>query len=59
VREASVPPKISIVDSEAKPNHIKVRDDGASRSNQPNAFWNLGFVETGSDAEGCHYMRGQ
>jgi hypothetical protein len=52
--EPSVPPKVAVPDSAAKPNHIKVRYNGTHRSNHPNAFWNLRRVETGSDSKGYH-----
>ncbi|HVH72473.1 MAG TPA: hypothetical protein VNB49_15370, partial [Candidatus Dormibacteraeota bacterium] len=45
VREASVPPKVPIPDSEAKPNHIKVRYNGTHCSDHPSTFWNLRLVE--------------
>jgi len=58
MREPSMSPEVPVSNPEAKPNHIEVWDNGTRCSDYPNTFWNLRLVETGSDAKGCHYMRG-
>jgi hypothetical protein len=59
MREAAVSPKVPVLDSEAKPDHIEVRDDGTDCTDDPNAFRNLRSVEAGSDTESCYRMRRQ
>jgi hypothetical protein len=54
--EPPVSPKVSISDSKAKTNYIKVRYDRTRYANHPNTFRNLGFVEASADTEGCHRM---
>ena len=57
VREASVPPKIPVRDSEAKPNHIEVRYYGTYRTNHPNAFGNLPVVKASANSKSHNCMR--
>jgi hypothetical protein len=57
MRESTVSPKVSVSDTKPKSDYIKVRNNGADHASHPNSLSYVGFVETGSNAEGDHCMR--
>lgn len=57
MREATVAPEISVVNSEVEAEHVKIRQNRAHRTRKPRAFWHIGSIETGTDTESSDCVR--
>jgi hypothetical protein len=54
VSEPPVPPKVTVSDAEQESNNIKVRNNRAQCTFDPNSFWNAGLVKERSEPKGGH-----
>src|SRR5437016_3521069 len=59
VRAPTVPPEVTVSDTEPESDNIEVRNRRTHCANHPDTFWDTGLVKESSESKSGHSMCGQ